>query len=206
MDLYDTTRPDVGGEARMRRAMARAERLHRRRRGYAVTAGAAVAIVLVLVALGSLARALTSPAETREVRMKAAESPVPGPTAGPAVVPTAAAPAAASDAAAAVPTPAEAPAPKPSAKAVASAPAQLFRIRIGELGYEPSKVSAKASAPIVLAVDKGDGCAAGFHMPALGVKADNTSGPVIVKLGRVKPGSYRFTCEMGMVEGMLVVS
>jgi hypothetical protein len=47
MDLHDATAPEEGGEARRRMAMVRAERTHRRRRGYTVIAGAIAAALAV---------------------------------------------------------------------------------------------------------------------------------------------------------------
>jgi hypothetical protein len=100
------------------------------------------------------------------------------------------------------------PDPKPAPKAEpkkASSAAQHFNIRIGGVGYEPSLVTASAGRPITLTVGKGEGCAAGFLMPSLGVEKDNSSGAVTIKLGRLKPGTYGFSCGMGMVQGRLVV-
>jgi len=82
---------------------------------------------------------------------------------------------------------------------------QHFKIAIGRIGYEPSSISAKAGSPVTLTVGKGAGCAAGFNMPELGVRADNSSGSVTIKLGKLKKGSYTYTCSMGMVSGTLRV-
>ncbi|MBI5232610.1 MAG: cupredoxin domain-containing protein [Coriobacteriales bacterium] len=104
------------------------------------------------------------------------------------------------------------PAPRASSPEPESAPvkpaapkSQRFKIAIGSVGYEPSVVNATAGSPIVLTVAQGEGCAAGFLMPDLGVNADNSAGDAKVDLGRVDRGTYRFTCGMGMVEGKLVV-
>lgn len=209
MDLHDATRPEEGGETRLRRAMAHAERTHRRRRGYAVIAGAVVAMLLVVVALGALARELTSPAAAQTVAVRSPESLAPTSAVEPDPRPPATPSAVISDTTAAAvpaPRPTPAPAPKPRAKPAASSPTKRIRIRIGATGYEPSTVSAKAGTPIVLMIDQGEGCAAGFLLPSLGVERDNSSGPVTVTLGRLKPGTYRFTCGMGMVEGRLVIT
>lgn len=82
---------------------------------------------------------------------------------------------------------------------------QNIRIGIGVTGYSPSTVTADAGSPIVLSVDRGEGCAAGFLMPSLDVAADNTAGPVSIDLGRVPAGSYQFTCGMEMIGGTLIV-
>lgn len=102
------------------------------------------------------------------------------------------------------PEPKPEPAPQPKPKPKPSV--QRASIKIGSLGYEPATLELKAGAPIELTVAKGEGCAAGFALPELGVSADNTSGPATVKLGPLKPGTYTFTCGMAMVEGRLVIS
>jgi plastocyanin len=99
---------------------------------------------------------------------------------------------------------------KPVAKVAAAStktpPApQSYHIRIGTVGYEPSTVKAHTGSPITLVVGKGQGCAAGFEMPSLGVSKDNSSGQVSIHLGRLKSGTYTFTCGMGMIAGQLVV-
>jgi plastocyanin len=82
---------------------------------------------------------------------------------------------------------------------------QRLSVAIGERGYEPSMLSAKTGTPIELTVAQGDGCAAGFLIPKLGVELDNSTGAATKKLGVLKAGDYRFTCSMGMVEGVLRV-
>jgi len=102
--------------------------------------------------------------------------------------------------------------PKPVAKRAevkvpkASPTVQTYRIAIGVTGYRPSVVNASASSPIVLSVQRGEGCAAGFLIPGLGVDKDNSGGPVSIRLGRVPAGSYQFSCGMEMVTGTLIVN
>jgi plastocyanin len=97
--------------------------------------------------------------------------------------------------------------PKPSAVAPkkSAATSQRFTINIGDAGYEPSRIKASSASPITLTVGKGEGCAAGFTMPSLGIEKDNSSGPVTFSLGKLKAGTYRFACSMDMVQGTLVV-
>jgi len=83
--------------------------------------------------------------------------------------------------------------------------AQDVAIGIGTKGYEPSSVVVRAGVPIVLTVGRGQGCAAGFELPALGIHLDNSAGPATARLGALKPGTYKFTCSMGMVSGRLEV-
>jgi plastocyanin len=129
----------------------------------------------------------------------ASEAPIPSP----APKPVASAPKRA--AATASPKPKPAHAPKSAAKSKSAATAQHISIAIGQVGYEPSVVRAAAGRPITLTVGKGEGCAAGFQMPSLGVDKDNSAGSVSIELGVLRPGTYRFSCAMGMVEGKLVV-
>ena len=91
-----------------------------------------------------------------------------------------------------------------AAKRPRAAP-QRFDIKIGRTGYEPSTIVAAPGRPITLTVGKGEGCAAGFLIPSLGVSKDNSSGKVAIRLGALKPGTYVFSCGMDMVRGNLVV-
>lgn len=91
-------------------------------------------------------------------------------------------------------------------KSSTSAPViQRLKLAIGAVGYEPSVLSAKAGIPIRLTVERGEGCAAGFLIPEIGVEVDNSAADVSVELGELEPGDYRFTCGMEMVEGVLEV-
>jgi outer membrane biosynthesis protein TonB len=103
------------------------------------------------------------------------------------------------------PKPAPRPAQKPKPKSSTPTSPQRFRIGIGTVGYDPDTIHASASRPIVLTVGKGQGCAAGFNMPELDIHKDNSKGDVTFSLGTVKPGTYHYTCSMGMVSGTLIV-
>jgi hypothetical protein len=96
------------------------------------------------------------------------------------------------------------PAAKPARKPAAAPSKQHFAIGIGD-GYAPSIIRASSASPITLTVAKGDGCAAGFTIPELGIEKDNSGGPVTFSLGRLKAGTYRFACAMDMIEGRIVV-
>lgn len=94
----------------------------------------------------------------------------------------------------------------PTPAPVVSEPSkQRFRIAIGSNGYEPGVVLASTGKPIELEVGRGEGCAAGFLIPALGVDKDNSHEPITVNLGTVPAGRYRFSCGMEMVTGTLIV-
>ena len=140
-----------------------------------------VAIVPSVVETAPPAAELTAPAEE-----PAAPAKVPAPA--PAAVPDQAKP------------------EKPVAAAPAVAKAQNFRIAIGVSGYSPDVIRASKDSSIKLTVDKGQGCAAGFLIPALNISSDNTGGPVTIDLGRVPAGTYQYSCGMEMVTGTLIVS
>lgn len=82
---------------------------------------------------------------------------------------------------------------------------QRVWVGFGEYGYEPTVVRVKAGSPVQLTVAQGDGCAAGFLIPDLGISADNSAQAATISLPSMAAGIYRFTCGMEMVEGRLVV-
>lgn len=104
----------------------------------------------------------------------------------------------------AVPEPLAKPADEPATKSV-SPPKQRYKIDIGGSGYVPSLITASPESAITLTVGQGDGCAAGFAIPSLGIEKDNSGGPVTFSLGRLNAGTYVYSCSMGMIEGKLVV-
>lgn len=94
---------------------------------------------------------------------------------------------------------------KPAAKKAVVAPSvERVRIDVGTVGFEPSSVTVAAGSKVTITVGKGEGCAAGFLMPGLGIAKDNSAGPVTFTIGPLEAGTYRFTCGMEMVEGRLV--
>jgi plastocyanin len=82
--------------------------------------------------------------------------------------------------------------------------AQKVSVGIGPGGYMPSTVNVQAGRRISLTVARGVGCSAGFAIPKLGISADNSRGPATIGLPALQPGTYRFTCGMGMLTGYLV--
>ncbi len=97
------------------------------------------------------------------------------------------------------------PSPEPEQATATSSDVQRLNVAIGDVGYEPTVVPAKAGIPIELTVAQGDGCAAGFLIPKLGIEIDNSAAAVTRNLGILGAGDYRFTCSMQMVEGVLRV-
>jgi plastocyanin domain-containing protein len=41
------------------------------------------------------------------------------------------------------------------------------------------------------------------EFPEVGVKGDLSSGRAIIELGKLEPGTYTFTCSMGVNEGRI---
>jgi len=176
------------------REMRRADRNRRRVIGASLIAGALAAfliLVVIAVALG---------AQGADARSTPAVQPVPR-----TVAPSAASAAPSTTPSAEATAPASTSVAKATPAQGAPAATQRFSIRIGSAGYEPSVVTASSDRPISLTVGRGEGCAAGFIMGSLGIEKDNSSGPVTIDLGKLEPGTYAFTCGMGMVEGKLVV-
>ena len=75
-------------------------------------------------------------------------------------------------------------------------------------GYEPRTVRVKAGAPVRLIFDRQEtsGCSEEVVLPDFGVRRflparQRTS----IDLTALRPGSYEFTCGMGMLRGRLVV-
>jgi plastocyanin len=212
--------PSRRGRAAPKSSGGRAER---ERRKNTILAGSIGAFVLVTAAL-LVGLALADGSRSGKGVDAVSAGPVAANTAGAPVAAlpvapetaAAAAPAAASrpraveaapEAAVAAPDPA--PAPAAAKKWAPAAPVakatQHLEIAIGQAGYEPSRLTASAGRPVTLVVGRGEGCAAGFLMPSLGVDKDNSAGPVTVRLGALKAGTYPFSCAMGMVTGELVV-
>lgn len=181
-------------ERRARRVTAREERRHRRSRQNALAA----------LAVGSLVALGAGTAAIAQVRTPAVVAPVSvvAQTPAPTLPAVAATPSVTASATAATPdgTP-----PVPAVKRSVPAASQRFTIAIGDAGYEPSVVKAKAGVPITLIVAKGAGCAAGFLMPSRGIAADNSGHRITIRLGKLKAGVYPFSCGMDMVQGRLVV-
>jgi plastocyanin domain-containing protein len=75
-------------------------------------------------------------------------------------------------------------------------------------GYSPAQVRVKSGAPVRLYFDRQEssGCSEEVVFPDFGVKrflpAFKTTD---IELGPMSPGSYEFTCGMGMLRGKLVV-
>lgn len=81
---------------------------------------------------------------------------------------------------------------------------QKLSIAFGSSGYVPSRLTLMAGRRTSVLVPRGAGCFAGLRIPQLKISADNSQGPVSVTVPALSPGTYRFTCGMGMLTGYLV--
>lgn len=215
IERHDEMPDDGMTDRHVRTVLDRAERRRRAQLigvalGVAVVLAVTVPVVALSMRRGDVKRPEQQTAKYEPIPLTA-EQPAPAPE-DPAPIPAAEPTPAAAPTVPLTPAPAPtppapdpAPAPAPPAPEPAPAEPQRLRIDIGESGYEPFEVKARADAPIVLTVGKGEGCAAGFLIPALDIEKDNSAGPVTFSLGKVKAGTYTFTCGMAMIEGRLVV-
>jgi plastocyanin domain-containing protein len=83
---------------------------------------------------------------------------------------------------------------------------QVVDIAIQGGYYVPNKITVKAGMPVqVVFTGKAKGCIAKPMFKSLGKKGDVTAtGTAALDLGTLQPGSYAFTCAMGMGDGQIV--
>lgn len=86
---------------------------------------------------------------------------------------------------------------------------QNLVIDVRSTSYAPSRLQATAGVPatLTLKTDGTQGCTRAFVVPSLGIqKVLPETGVTKVTLGDLKPGPLRFTCSMGMYNGVIDVS
>jgi len=70
----------------------------------------------------------------------------------------------------------------------------------------PNEFTAQAGLPVTVVFSgTAEGCLAEPEFPDLGVKADLSTGSATMELGVLEPGTYPFTCSMGVNEGHITV-
>lgn len=75
-------------------------------------------------------------------------------------------------------------------------------------GYQPNQFTIKAGLPTRWEIDgtNGGGCASVIQSPALGIKPTLLQkGPNIIAFTAPQPGTYSFSCSMGMYRGQIIV-
>jgi plastocyanin len=83
---------------------------------------------------------------------------------------------------------------------------QVLKVGLAGGYYQPNNFTVQAGMPVtVVFTGNAEGCVAEPEFPDLGLKANLSSGTATVALGQLKPGSYSFTCSMGVNEGTITV-
>ena len=100
-------------------------------------------------------------------------------------------------------------APAVSGSTVTASGTQLIDVAIKDGTYSPNRFTAKAGTPIDVkfTVDGKPvkGCLSMPTFKSLGKSITLTTGTKTVSLGALAPGTYEFTCSMGMNAGQIVV-
>lgn len=99
----------------------------------------------------------------------------------------------------------------PAATPVAAPPLdtdgiQRIVIEARDTSYSPSRVTARAgvATEITVRTDNTRGCTRFIVMSAFGVeKALPATGDTVIEVGKLDPGTYRYTCGMGMYGGSI---
>jgi plastocyanin len=93
---------------------------------------------------------------------------------------------------------------QPKAATVAGA-VQTINVDVSKGYYDPSTIQLKAGVPAEITFSQASGCTGQVQSADLNFSEDLTTGPKTVKLAGLQPGTYGFTCGMGMVSGTIVV-
>ena len=99
-----------------------------------------------------------------------------------------------------------APDPQTTGAPVVENGVQVLKVGLTGGYYQPNVFTVQAGLPVTVVFSgRAEGCLAEPEFPELGVKADLSSGTATVALGQLKPGTYAFTCSMGVNEGTITV-
>ena len=96
-----------------------------------------------------------------------------------------------------------------AAPPVAADGVQRIVIEVQDTGYSPSNVTARAGVPttLILRTSNSQGCTRFIVMDAFGVeKSLPATGDTTIDIGELEPGTYRYTCGMGMYGGSITVA
>ena len=91
---------------------------------------------------------------------------------------------------------------------VAADGVQRIVIEVRDTGYSPSNVTARAGVPteVTLRTNNTEGCTRSIVMSDFGVeKVSPATGDTAIDVGELEPGTYRYTCGMGMYGGSIEV-
>ena len=90
-----------------------------------------------------------------------------------------------------------------------ASPDNVVKIAVGENGYAPEAIRAKAGQPVklVLVTNNTYSCTRSFVIPSLDIQQNlPLTGTTVLKLPAQKAGTVAFTCSMGMYSGYIQFS
>ena len=96
--------------------------------------------------------------------------------------------------------------PSPAVKGETAMEGGVQVLRVGLVGgyYQPNRFTVQAGVPVtVVFTGWAQDCLAHPEFPELGLKGDMSSGQAVFPLGKLEPGTYTFTCSMGVNEGRI---
>jgi hypothetical protein len=96
-------------------------------------------------------------------------------------------------------------APASQGAAVMSGGVQKISVDLSSGTYNPDTLILKTGVPAEITFGQSSGCTGIVQSQQLGFSEDLSSGPKTVDLDSLKPGTYSFSCGMGMVIGKIVV-
>ena len=83
---------------------------------------------------------------------------------------------------------------------------QVLRVGLVDGYYRPNRFTVQAGVPVkVVFTGWAEDCLGQPEFPELGLKGDLSSGEAVFPLGGLEPGTYTFTCAMGVNEGKITV-
>jgi hypothetical protein len=83
---------------------------------------------------------------------------------------------------------------------------QTISVDLSKGYYDPNTIQLKAGVPAEITFGQSSGCTGLVQSQQLGFSEDLSSGPKIIKIADLQPGTYQFACGMGMVIGTIVVN
>ena len=81
---------------------------------------------------------------------------------------------------------------------------QVLNVGLVDGYYRPNRFTVQAGVPVkVVFTGWAQDCLGQPEFPELGLKGDMSSGQAVFPLGELEPGTYTFTCSMGVNEGRI---
>jgi hypothetical protein len=81
---------------------------------------------------------------------------------------------------------------------------QVLSVGLVDGYYRPNRFTVQAGVPVkVVFSGSARDCLGRPEFPELGLKGDMSSGQAVFPLGELEPGTYTFTCSMGVNEGRI---